>query len=513
MEDLSKSELLELNKQLAGRNEKLQTENKLLRQKVDLLVKKIFGASSEKLEDPNQPDLFLTQPETMPGKELASSTIDKEEAPLPPSKSKKAPRKPRWPEELPVVEEVLDPVEVTAAPEQWRCIGEEISEQLDYEPGQFLRRRLIRRKFISKSQMDAVPVIAPLPARLLERSIPAAGLLAQIVVSRFVDHLPYYRQEQIFWTRHRVWLPRQSQCRWMEWVADWLRPIYDEIRRGVFAQRAPAEGYVQIDETPIRYLDPGNGSSKSGYFWTASYPGGDALYTWQTSRGASSLDNVVPIDFSGVIQCDGYAAYASFVRDKPHLELAACWAHCRRKFFEARDLDPGPIGWVLRQIGQLYHIEEQLRQKRCSTTLREVIRSQQSRPIYERLHRLFTRWKSRHKYLPKSGPGQALTYALNLWSQLGVYLDNGRIEIDQNLVENSIRPTAIGKKNWLFVGAADAGQRSAILYTIVESCRRRKINPYSYLREVLTRLPHATNWQIKDLTPEAWDRSLQAHAA
>jgi transposase len=462
VENLSKNDLLELIKQQvdllkqqaeqlekwAGRYEQLQTENKLLRQKVDALVKKVFGASSEKL-DPNQLDLF--QPESSPGKETASSEIvevDKEEAKTPIARrTKAAAGKPRWPEDLLVVVQVLDPMEVTAAPSQWRCIGEEISEQLDYEPAQFLRRRLVRRKFVLRAKVDAVPVIAQLPERLLERSLPAPGLLAQIIVSRFVDHLPYYRQEQIYWTRHQVWLPRQSQSRWMELAADWLRPIYDEIRSEVFHQNAPDEGYVQIDETPIRYLDPGGlgQGSKTGFFWTASRPGGDAVYTWQTSRAATSLDNVVPSDFSGVIQCDGYAAYASYAKGKGGIQLAACWAHARRKFFEARELDPVPIGWVLRQIANLYQIEQKLRENRCGPALREVIRAQQSRPIYERLHRLFIRWKLRHKYLPKSGPGQALAYILNLWPQLGLYLTDGRIEIDQNLVENTIRPTALGK--------------------------------------------------------------------
>jgi transposase len=490
---------------------------------VDSLVKKVFGASSEKL-DPNQPDLFIVPPEPLPGKTEASceiapiAALEKEEAKTHPGANRnKAARKPRWPEDLPVVVEVLDPVEVTAAPESWRCIGEEISEQLDYEPAQFLRRRLVRRKFVLRAKVDAVPIIAKLPERLLERSLPAAGLLAQIIVGRFVDHLPFYRQEQIFWTRHRVWLPRQSQSRWMELAADWLRPIYDEIRRGIFHQNAVDEGYVQIDETPIRYMDPGGDGpgSKSGFFWTASRPGGDAVYTWQTSRAATSLDNVVPADFSGIIQCDGYAAYASFAKGKGGIQLAGCWAHARRKFFEARELDPIPITWVLRQIGKLYHIEAQLRQKKCGPALREVVRAQQSRPIYDRLHRLFTRWKWRHKYLPKSGPGQALTYALNLWPQLGVYLTDGRIEIDQNLVENAIRPTAIGKKNWLFIGSAEAGQRSAILYTVVECCRRRGLDPHAYLRDILTRLPHCTNWQIKNLTPQAWAQaqSLQAQVA
>jgi transposase len=334
---------------------------------------------------------------------------------------------------------------------------------------------------------------------LQERSIPAAGLLAQIIVGKYVDHLPLYRQEHIYRTRHGVWLPRQTQVRWVELVADWLKPIYQCIRTGVMAG-----GYVQVDETPVRYLAPGHGKTKTGYFWTTSRPGGDAVYQWETSRATTCLDKVLPVDFRGTVQCDGYAAYASFARHKQHIQLAACWAHARRKFYEAREQDPLIAGWLLRQIGHLYRIERKLRLSRSGPRLRDAVRAYQARPIYQRLHRLLTRLKMKRRYLPRSRMGLAIAYTLNLWPLLGVYLGDGRVEIDQNLVENAIRPTALGKKNWLFIGEAEAGERSAILYTIVESCRRRGIDPYAYLRDILTRLPNSTNWQIEDLTPQAW---------
>jgi transposase len=221
---------------------------------------------------------------------------------------------------LPVVEQVIDPEEVTALPEQWRCIGEEVSEQLDYEPARFLKRRLVRRKYVSRQEVWAQPIIAPLPSVLQERGSAAPGLLAQIIVSKFVDHLPLYRQEQIYRTRYGISLSRPTMVRWVELVADWLKPIYQCIRTGVMAG-----GYVQVDETPVRYLDPGNGKTKTGYFWTTSRPGGDVVYQWETSRAAVCLDKVSPVDFEGTVQCDGYAGYASFARRKKHIQLAACW--------------------------------------------------------------------------------------------------------------------------------------------------------------------------------------------
>jgi transposase len=486
-------------KQLLQRVEELQTENTLLRQKVDLLIRKIFGASSEKL-DAAQLDLFLQQTENAPGKSVASSALE-EADPQPQTRAKAKRGRDRWPEDLPVVEQIIDPEEVAARPEQWRCIGEEVSEQLDYEPARFLKRRLVRRKYVSRQDVWATPIIAPLPSVLQERGSAAPGLLAQIIVSKFVDHLPLYRQEQIYRTRHGLSLSRHTMVRWLELAADWLGPIYRHIRTGVMAG-----GYVQVDETPVPYLEPGHGTARMGYFWTASRPRGDVVYQWQTSRGTACLDNVLPVDFRGIVQCDGYSAYGSFARKREDIALAACWAHVRRKFHEARGQDPLMATWLLRQINHLYRIERKLRRAKSGPQLRAAMRAHQAKPVYVRLHRVLTRLKIKRRYLPRSGMGMAIAYALNLWPQLGVYLNDGCVEIDQHLVENAIRPTALGKKNWLFVGQAETGQRSAILYTIVECCRRRGLDPFAYLRDILTRLPTATNWQINQLTPEAWAR-------
>jgi hypothetical protein len=224
----------------------------------------------------------------------------------------------------------------------------------------------------------------------------------------------------------------------------------------------------------------------------------------------------VPVDFRGTLQCDGYAAYGAFIKGRGDaITLAGCWAHARRNFHEARGAAPQHAGFILRQIQHLYRIEKQLREERAGPRLREAVRASQSRPIQARIHRLLVRLKVSKRHLPQSFMGQAIDYALGQWPMLSVYLSDGRIEIDNNQVENAIRPTAIGKKNWLFIGEADAGERGAILYTIVESCRRRGLDPYRYLREVLTALPRLTNWQVKDWTPAAWAKAQRPtrHAA
>ena len=494
--------ILELRKE----NAQLRAENALLRQKVDLLVKRIFGSSSEVLS-PDQLELLLggSAQGTPLGKGDASL---EEEADPQNEKGKKARSNPRerWPSDLPVIEEVLDPHEVKEAPHAWRFIGAEVSEQLDYEPAKFLRRRLIRNKYVSRKDLDLAPVIAELPPSLQERCIAAPGLLAAIVVGKYCDHLPLYRQESIFLSRHGVSLPRQSMARYMGLCADWLRPIYDAMAKEVLSG-----GYVQVDETPISYQSPGHGQTKLGYLWTTCRPRGDVIFRWEISRGAVCLKNVIPVNFTGTIQCDAYSAYPSFVREhKGSITLAGCWAHARRKFYEAKEQAPTQAGFILRQIGHLYRVEARLRNAKTAPRLRESIRSSQSMTIYRRIERTLAHLKRSGRYLPRSSMGKAIDYALSNLPLLGVYLGDGRVEIDNNLVENSIRPTAIGKKNWLFFGDAEAGQRSAILYTIIESCRRRGINPYEYLRDVLTRLPHATNWNVGELTPDNWAKARLA---
>ena len=471
-------------------------ENQILRQKLDLLIRHVFGSKSERL-DPAQMEFLLGGEQT--GTPVQS--VQPAQAALPQApRSQRRERAPRLPENLPVVEEIIDPEPVKANPQDWRCIGQEVSEQLDYEPGHFLRRRLVRRTYVSRKDLDRAPVTAPLPERLQDRCIAAPGLLAQVVVTKFCDHVPLYRQEQIFKTRYGVYLPRQTLDRWVDLTAHWFKPIYHEIRNGVLAG-----GYVQVDETPINYLDPGFGRARKGYYWVCKKPGGDVVFHWEPSRSADCIDKIIPVDFKGTIQCDGYGAYPAFAnRRNGAIKLAACWAHVRRKFHKALEECPRTSGWIMRQIQHLYQIEEHLRQINAGPKLRQAMRAHQSRPIIERIGKALKRIEITRRPLPQSLLGDAIDYAQDLWSELIVFLDDGRIEIDNNPVENAIRPTAIGKKNWLFVGDKDAGDRGAILYTIIESCRRHQIDPFAYLRDTLTRLPSMTNRDIPNATPAGW---------
>ena len=391
-------------RELGAQLEAARLEIRLLRQKLDALARRIFGRRSEQLNE-RQLQLLLQESEA-PGPALGKGYGPEALPAQPPRPARQArparPARPRMPEHLPVVEEVILPEPVKAAPALWRRIGEEVSEQLDYEPARFLRRRLVRPKYVRRGEADAVPVVAPLPAVLQERLVAAPGLLAHILVGKYQDHLPLYRQEGIYWSRHGVSLPRQSMARWVGLAAEWLRPVYEAIGREVFGG-----GYVQVDETPVRYLEPGHGRTRTGYLWVANRPGVETFYRWQTRRGAECLGELVPEGFEGTLQADGYAAYPSFVRGRAGIALAGCWAHARRGFFEAQQEAPRLVGFILRQVQGLYGIEARLRDERAGPGLREARRQAESRPIIERLHRVLLRLRGRQSLLPRSGLGHA----------------------------------------------------------------------------------------------------------
>ena len=466
----------------------------------------IYGKKSEKI-DSNQLTLLLEGLESK--KDEAPTSEESTEAGAKPPKrtTPRKPKKPRLPDDLPVYEEVLDPEEVKAEPEQYRRIGEEVSEQLDWRPAQFLKRRLIRRRYARIDNACAPPVIAPLPTGLQERCLATPDLIAQVVVSKYADHLPLYRQEQIFSRRHGIDIPRQTLCRWVELAAWWLEPVYNEM-----IQVQNTRSYLQIDETPIAYLKPGLGKVGQGYLWVTSAPGDDVIYHWHPGRGAKYLEEIFDENFSGTLQCDAYQAYGSFqsARDGP-LELAGCWAHVRRKFFESLSRDPPIVGWFLVQIGHLYAIERRLRLSGASAKLRSVVRSAESAPVVRRIGKALMLLKPR--YLPQSNLGKAISYAMGQWVDLQVYLHSGAIEIDNNLVENAIRPTKLGAKNWLFFGSEGAGRTSAILFTLIESAKRHGLEPYTYLLELLNSLPAAKNDEIPRFTPAAMAKARQKSAA
>lgn len=474
----------------------------VLQMKLDKLARRLFGRSSERLDD-GQLELLLDADEEIERVNEAAKEAGNKETTTSgegrPSASRQ--RKPRIPEHLPLKEVILDPEAVKAAPEQWQYIGEEVTEQLDYTPASFTRLRLVRRKYVHKENRHEAPVIAPLSPMLQERCAATPSLLAHCMVSRYRDHLPWYRLERIY-AGLGVEISRQTLCNWSGMAADAAQLVSEQIKREVFA-----DGYVQIDETPIDYLVPGNGKTKTGYLWVAHNPARRiSHFEWHTSRSSQSLQEMVPQEYRGVIQCDGYAGYQAFAQSwqrGDNIHLAGCWAHVRRKFYEAME-HSGDARQVMGMIQQLYAVEEDLRQARAGPGERREQRQQRSRPLMESLKQQLLQWRQSRAHLPQSSMGKALSYALKQWEQLQVCLEDGRVELDNNLVENAIRPSAIGKKNWLFIGESEAGLRAATFYTLVGNCQHVGMDAYEYLLDLFTRLPKMTNHQVKEITPHAW---------
>jgi transposase len=475
----------------------LQVENQLLRQKLDLFLRRYFGGTKNESLDRAQLELLLAGLEAL----TPRAAVAEKQPPVRCTSAVRPVRQP-LPAHLETERVVLEPEEVVQQPTGWRKLGEEITEELDWKPAQFIQRLYIRPKYVNEERI----VIAPLPARLIEKGLPGAGLVTQVIVGKFEDHLPLYRQEKIYRQRHGVNLSRQTLCGWVEAAADWLSPIYREMKAGLLAR-----DYLQADETPIRYLDPDvKGKSQSGWLWTYSQPEGDVVFEWQVSRSREGPRAFLK-EFKGKLQTDGYGVYESLARERgQELVLIGCWAHVRRGLHEA--LGEGrSAAWLVGQIGKLYAVEKPLRESRrggAGPQWRAAVRAWQSRPILERLHRAMT--VVRRRVLPKSLLGQAIDYTLARWETLTRYVDDGRLEIDNNLCENAIRPTAIGKKNFLFIGHPEAGWRSAVIYSVLGSCRRHGINPDEYLRDIFERLPKAKTSDLKSLTPAAWAKARRA---
>lgn len=397
---------------------------------------------------------------------------------------------------------VITPEEVKAEPQAYEQIGQEETFEVEIQPPRLYKHQIIRTKHRLKADRSRAPVIAPAPPRPIQGSYASAGLLAWVVLSKYVEHMPLYRQEKAS-ARWGAALSRKTMADWVEAVAQWLKPIYHHMRQDLLDG-----GYVQADETPVRYCDPDQkkAGTGQGWLWGISRPGGEVCFAWRLSRRHEEATTLLQ-GFSGLLQTDGYGAYEAFSRTGA-VTWIGCWAHARRKFFESLKEDPKAAGLVLKLIGVLYAQEALYREEGLDGPQRQARRQGIPRRTLKWL-RVAIRLCA-HRALPKSGLGKACSYALGHWESLLAYLDHGQVEIDNNLQENAIRPSALGKKNFLFVGAPGAGERSAIIYSIVVSCQRFGIDPLVYLREVLTRLPAMTNQDdLAALCPRNWKPAEQ----
>ena len=486
-----------------SRQELLAKEQQLLEAQAEIaeLKRQLFGSKAEKLSPQQQAQMQEVLEDLEQQAERPLPLIEQileEEQPSTPKRPRRA-RQP-LPDHLEKQTILLEPAEKELCSHCGRtkqCIGSERTEEIEYIPAKLIRREILRPKYACSCGQAGV-AIAPLPPRLIPQSKLGLGLAVYIVLSRFDDHLSFYRLEQSFRERHGVIIPRQQMVQWVEHIAQWLQPI---CRR--MWENMKQSGYLQIDETPVKVLDPEvQGKAAQGFLWFYSEPGGDVILEYCDSRGHQA-----PLErlqgFIGTIQADGYDVYELLERKLPGVRRNGCLAHSRRRFYKALKESSTDAVWFIAQIRRLYRIETDVRN--AAPEERKRIRRLHAPEIWRTLKKRAEELRS--KFLPKSTLGGAIRYFLNEYTALVGYLRDGRFEIDQNLVENSIRPTAVGRRRWLFLGHPDAGWRSAVIYSILASCRRRGINPLDYLTDVLTRLPAMTTGQIDNVLPENWKPS------
>ena len=480
--------LLQKVDELSARVVALETENRLLRQKLDQYIRHYFGGQRNEGLDKRQLELLLQglpNVITLPAAEPKTTTATRSGAAHPV-------RRMLVEDKLETQEIVIEPVEVLAQPVGWKKISEERTSQLDWVAPKIIKRVIIRPRYVKQERF----ALAPLPPQPIEQGMVGPGLLAQILVSKYEYHQPLYRQEKMFRQQFGVELSRKTMGCWVEQAAELLKPVYRSIKEDLLAGN-----YLQADETPIRYLDPDvKGKSQQGYLWVYSRPKSDVLFEWRVSRARAGPEEFLK-NFQGKLQTDGYSAYESLAKNRADLTLVGCWAHVRRGFHEAL-AETKLAAWFVRQIGLLYAVEKKLREQKAGPSLRQAMRVWQSEPVLSRLHRAME--LIRRETLPQGLFGQAIDYTLKRWEALTRFVDDGVLEIDNNLIENAIRPSALGKKNWMFIGHPEAGERSAIIYTLLGSCRRHGINPFIYLKDLFARLPAALITEIRQFTPRAW---------
>ncbi len=462
------------------------------------LLRRLFGPKSEKI-DPRQYALAIDPPrdprcDPRPARAAAKSLL-REFLQADPAKTgcRGGGRRPA-PEHL-----LIERVEIDL-PESRKAglvrIREEITEEIDYRPSQFFRRHYVRPVYAHPRHAHA-PIMAPLPARVLPQAGVGTGLIAHLLVSKYVDHLPLHRLEKIC-ARAGVPLSRQKQCRWIEGAAHLLLAVRDRLKDRILASR-----YVQADETPIRVLDADRpGHAAQAYLWTYLSPTAQSVFfDFSLSRGRDSPERFFPRDWGGLLQSDGYELYASLIKDRPQTVHIGCMAHLRRYLIEALEGGGDEAAALLAAIGRLYRIESRARDDGLGPDGRACLRHARARPILRALRQQFSQLHD--QVLPQSALGKAATYALNRWPELSRYAKAayGHVEIDNNGVERSIRPTKMGMKNWLFVGHPDAGWHSAVIYSVVNTCQLLKVNPHAYLMWVLPKLAAGTSRQTARLLP------------
>jgi transposase len=501
-----------------------------LQHQLQQLLRRLYGRSSEKI-DPQQMLLFEKLLDQLAPRTVVERVVPPE--PTAPSPVQKGHGRRRLPADLPRDKVIHDlPDEEKPCPccgRMRHVIGQEVSEQIDYVPPKISVVEHVRLKYACRyceqQAAEDGPQIttAEKPLSPIEKGLAAPGLLAYVIVSKYSDHLPLYRLERIL-ERYGIEIARSTMCDWMARCAEALQPLHDRLVHYV-----RQSDVIHTDDTPVEVLDRDRTQTRTGRFWV--YLGDPAHpYTVFTYTASRSRDGPMQFlkgwgeDRPVYLQADAFGGYDGIYAGEAGGQVmeVACWAHARRKFYEARSSDAAASTQALAYIRLLYDAEDQARaqfeeqketvDRRTLSAIRLALRQQHARPRLEQFKAWLLSQQIEHggTILPKSPMGQAIAYALNQWEALSIYVTDGRLAIDNNAAENALRRVAIGRKNWLFCGSDNGGHTAAILFSLIATCQRHKIEPFTYLRDVLTRIAATPISQLDQLLPNRWQPASSA---
>lgn len=472
-------------------NKNLQLQRDELKRQLAELKRMIFGSKSERFipVDSSQMELFeemIAEKE----KELEKHTViyQRDKAP----KKKEKPIRTAIPAHFPRIEEIIEPKNLDPS---WVKIGEEVTELLEIKPLTVFVRRIVRPKYALPQEQGIV--IAELPSLPIPKGNASVSLLAFILISKFVDHLPLYRLLQIF-KRQELDISKSTIGGWVTKTSELLIPLYITFKEK-FLENVD---YIQADESPIKVQDKvKKKTTHRGFMWVYRNPKEKLIiFDYHKGRGRNVPEDFLK-DFTGTLQTDGYGVYQNLTT-KGDISLLGCMAHARRYFEKALDNDPKRADHVLLLIQKLYRIERKLKERKSSIEAVKRVRMLYSLPILNEIEMYLK--EQQNKVLPKSSIGKAIAYTLKIWGNLKQYIYDGRYEIDNNNIENAIRPLAIGRKNYLFAGSHESAQNIAMFYSFFATCKTHNINPHTWLCDVLNRIPEHKANKLHELLPQNW---------
>jgi transposase len=485
--------LIAQNRQLQRKVELLELKLSKAMAQMAAIVHAVYGRKSEKTtSDHNQLVLEGFEQDEAVAKASDEEAQVREEAIRESQPKKKSRSKPQIKKGLPVKEE-----RIRLEPEERDCpecgtaktvIRVEETEELDFIPAHVLRR-VYERPICACPECQEYVSQAKLPPRPIDKSVAGPGLLSHIIVSKYQDHCPLYRQEQIF-ARHGLELSRATMNNWLEHCAKWAKPVCDAQLKQILSS-----SYIQIDETPVKLLDPERpGKARDAWLWVILNPDIGAYFHFATGRGAKEIRPLLK-GYTGVLQSDGYSVYESLYNGKDAFDPkqvlhVGCWAHARREFWKAVQVGQSEkAGEVVALIQKLYRIEKVA--KNLNHADRVAMRQIQAKPVLDDIKDMISGYLNNPSVTPAQQLAKACSYTLKRWDALNAYLDHGHVRIDNNPVENKIRPAALGRKNWMFVGHPSAGWRTGVFYTIMANCALHDLNPFDYWRDFLRDRPAA----------------------